>query len=101
MKTLTNHDALAASLTNGVVGTPADIWPKHPDGATDVAPALHARTNETDLPMNTFAPVDELDELDPDIQRPPDDSLDETFGEPSAVRALPLARAVPRRRPRA
>jgi WhiB family redox-sensing transcriptional regulator len=65
MKTLTNHD-----------------------GATAAAPALYARTNKTDLPMITFAPVDELD---PDIQRPPDESLDETFGEPSAVRA-PVAR---------
>jgi WhiB family redox-sensing transcriptional regulator len=83
MKTLNNHNAVA--------GTPAGIWPKHPDGATAAAPALHARTSETDLPMNIFAPVDELDELDPDIQRPPDESLDETFGEPSAVRA-PVAR---------
>ena len=41
--------------------------------------------------MNAFAPVDELDELDPDILRPPDELRDETFDEPGAVRA-PVAR---------
>ena len=70
MKTLTNHDALATKIT----ANPAGIWPEHSDGPQDVgAPTLEARINETDLPMNTFAPVDELDELDPDIQRPPDE----------------------------
>ena len=79
MKTLTNHDAAAG------------IWPKHPDSATHAAPALYARINETDPSMNTFAPVDELGEPDSDIQRPPDRSLDEPFGEPGAVR-VPVAR---------
>ena len=76
MKTLTNHDALAAK----VAVPPAGIWPNQLGDQADAT--LEARTNETDLPMNTFAPVDELDELDPDIQRPPDES---------AVRA-PVAR---------
>jgi len=92
MKTLTNHDALAAKTA----ANPAGIWPEHSDGSqrSDVdAPILEARTNETDLPMNTFAPVDELDELDPDIQRPPDETEAEAEAaiETRAVRA-PVAR---------
>jgi WhiB family redox-sensing transcriptional regulator len=85
MRTLTNHDALATKIA----GMPAGRWSQqHGDVA---AALLEARTNETDLPMNTFAPVDELDELDPDRQRPPDDPLDELGGAAAAVRA-PVAR---------
>jgi WhiB family redox-sensing transcriptional regulator len=90
MKTLTNHDALATKIT----ANPAGIWPEHSDGPQGVdALTLQARINETDLPMNTFAPVDELDELDPDIPRPPSDSSSESDGamDVASVRA-PVAR---------
>jgi len=90
MKTLTNHDALATKIA----ATPAGIWPLTSDGplSSDVDAAhTTARTNETDLPMNIFAPVDELDELDPDIQRPPDRADAELDVEQESTRT-PVAR---------
>ena len=85
MKIRTDHDALATR----VAGIPAGIWPKQ--YRNNANPALESRTNETDLPMNTFAPVDELDEHDPDIRRPPDQLPDEIVDAQSGVRA-PAAR---------
>ena len=41
--------------------------------------------------MSTSAPADKLGEPDPDIQRPPDRSLDKRFGEAGTVR-IPVAR---------
>ena len=77
MKTLTN-------LTTGLHNSPAGIWPNPADLDNDPHTSF-----ETELPMNSFAPVDELDELDPDIQRPPDLSGD--VDESLAARA-PVAR---------
>lgn len=80
MKTMTTPTKLASQLGSGRStasrphepgGAPtASITASTPDSITASSPT------ETDLPMNTFAPVDELDELDPDIQRPPDDLVD-------------------------
>ncbi len=85
MKTYTHHDALISTLA----ANPAGIWPRTSDGSLDGpvdAPVIAARTIETDLPMNTFAPVDELDELDPDIQRPPDDLVEPRRGRAPVAR---------------
>ena len=90
MKTLTSHDALATKIT----ANPAGIWPANFDGPDDVGTrSTEARINETDLPMNTFAPVDELDELDPDIHRPPGGSNTEPDSElDAAIIRAPVAR---------
>ncbi len=94
MKTLTNHDALATK----VAANPAGIWSEHSDDPLNVdAPILEVRINETDLLMNTNAFVGELDELDPDRQRPPDESdldleLDIELGVGTESPRTPVAR---------
>ena len=75
MKTLTHHDAAAA------------IWLNQTDEITLAAPATYARPNEKESLMSTSAPADKLGEPDPDIQRPPDRSLDGPRHEPNVVRA--------------
>ncbi len=79
MKTVTHHNAAVA------------IWPDRTDETTLATPATYSRNNEKESRMSTSAPADELGEPDPDLQRPPQLSLDEARHEPNVARA-PVAR---------
>jgi WhiB family redox-sensing transcriptional regulator len=73
------------TLPNTTHANPAGIWPVR-DHA--IATSNSNISFETELPMSTFAP---LDELDPNRQRPPDLPDDDVADESLAARA-PIAR---------
>jgi WhiB family redox-sensing transcriptional regulator len=82
------------TFPNTTHANPAGIWPVR-DRA--IATSNSNTSFETELPMSTFAPLDdldeldELDELDPNRQRPPDLPGDDVADESLAARA-PIAR---------
>lgn len=76
------------TLPNSTHTNPAGIWPGRKRPITNSSPHTSI---ETELSMTTLASIDALDELDPDIQRPPDLPRDDVADESLGARA-PVAR---------
>jgi len=76
------------NLPNTTHANPAGIWP----GRDRTIANSNLNTSfETELPMSTFAPLDDLEELDPDRQRPPD-LPDGGAADESLTARVPIAR---------
>jgi WhiB family redox-sensing transcriptional regulator len=76
------------TLPNVTHANPAGIWPSRD---RTIAMRNPDTSFETELPMSTFAPLDDLDELDLARQRPPDLPGDAVANELRGARA-PVAR---------
>ena len=76
------------TFPNNTHADPAGIWTGH---NRTVASSNAGTSFETELPMSSFALIDDLDELDPDRERPPDLPGDGVADERRGARA-PVAR---------
>jgi len=76
------------TIPNTTHANPTGIWPGRNRAIANSNPDT---SFETELPMSTFAPIHDLDELDPDRQRPPDLPGDDMADELLGARA-PVAR---------